>query len=557
MIKRSKSKKFTLHKTIVLSGILFSIIIILVLIQSNNKSATPDRTFANENLSRGYFTSIDEVQSAKLKYQSGDSGMQAKVAELLTFAGEPGFWTYGNISGQITAPASGTCSSPQDSSGPSFLKYNEGARLVYAKVLAYYMTGNQLYAQVARDKIIELTGTSYFGGEIYSGANQCILELSFSVPLWIQSADLLAGTGVWSLSDKNQFQDWLISQVYHKVAWASRYRANNWGSFGSNAAVMLADYVSDRDVTLNEIKPLAKTLTPVMAYQEHVIQAKNRMTGVFKGDSSCPTWGIQSHGGIPDELRRGAAGCSADSLQTVDNSLVYQSTHTDSLIIMADFLWHRGDTSLYTLISDSGMGSIKKAIHFIINNPNNASTINWEWYRRGHLYVANRFYHDAYIRNVANSADPDAYGTFLAFAQITHFDENSIPPIVAPPGQTSSPTASPISMPTTTPSPSPVPTPSPIVTDTILPTVAITNPVNLGTVIPRTTVTLAATASDASGISSVMFYVNGSRICTDSASPYTCSWRVPRGTGKTYTIKAEATDTKGNKNSHTISVTSK
>lgn len=81
------------------------------------------------------------------------------------------------------------------------------------------------------------------------------------------------------------------------------------------------------------------------------------------------------------------------------------------------------------------------------------------------------------------------------------------------------------------------------VTDITPPTVAITGPAS-GTVIPRgTRVTIAATATDASGINKVEFRANGAYKCGDSAAPYSCAW-TPWTVGS-YTLEAKAIDKAG------------
>ncbi len=141
--------------------------------------------------------------------------------------------------------------------------------------------------------------------------------------------------------------------------------------------------------------------------------------------------------------------------------------------------------------------------------------------------------------------------------------------VTTPPGPT--PTNTPIPTLTTAPTPtvalsSPTPTvttaptltPSPTVAvDTSGPTVAITSPANNGTVAKNATTTIQASASDISGVSKVMFYVNNVLTCTDTATPYTCAWMVPNRKGTVYSLKATAYDTLNNTSSSTISVTSK
>ncbi len=84
------------------------------------------------------------------------------------------------------------------------------------------------------------------------------------------------------------------------------------------------------------------------------------------------------------------------------------------------------------------------------------------------------------------------------------------------------------------------------VPDTTPPSVAITAPVT-GTMVQRgSLVTISATATDNVGVTRVAFYVNGNLKCTDGTSPYTCAWRVPTGSRRTYRLQANAYDAAGN-----------
>jgi Bacterial Ig domain/Divergent InlB B-repeat domain len=82
-----------------------------------------------------------------------------------------------------------------------------------------------------------------------------------------------------------------------------------------------------------------------------------------------------------------------------------------------------------------------------------------------------------------------------------------------------------------------------ISTDTTPPTVTLVLPSSL--IARRSAVTLSATASDNIGVVKVEFYVNGSLQCSDTASPYTCVWRVPAA-NKSYVLQAKAYDAAGN-----------
>jgi len=108
--------------------------------------------------------------------------------------------------------------------------------------------------------------------------------------------------------------------------------------------------------------------------------------------------------------------------------------------------------------------------------------------------------------------------------------------------------------PTPTPSPTPTPTPTPV-PDTTAPTVSITNPVNGSTVKHASVVTIAANASDNVAVTKIAFSVNGTLLCTDTTSPYSCVWNVPGKKGATYTIIAKAYDAAGNTAASTVKVT--
>jgi len=84
--------------------------------------------------------------------------------------------------------------------------------------------------------------------------------------------------------------------------------------------------------------------------------------------------------------------------------------------------------------------------------------------------------------------------------------------------------------------------PPPPPADTTPPTVALTAP-------PATvsgTLTLAATATDNVGVTSVRFLVNGSLVGTASAAPYTVSWDTTTVVNGPATVVAEARDSAGN-----------
>jgi chitodextrinase len=92
--------------------------------------------------------------------------------------------------------------------------------------------------------------------------------------------------------------------------------------------------------------------------------------------------------------------------------------------------------------------------------------------------------------------------------------------------------------------------------DTVNPSVSITSPFNGATISKGTTVSVTASASDAGGVSSVQFLVDGASAGTDNSSPYTYSWNTSSLSLGSHTLQAKATDASGNVGtSSTVTVT--
>jgi len=95
------------------------------------------------------------------------------------------------------------------------------------------------------------------------------------------------------------------------------------------------------------------------------------------------------------------------------------------------------------------------------------------------------------------------------------------------------------------------------VKDITAPVVSITSPANAAQETVGSTVSIAATATDATGVTKVEFSVNNVLTCTDTSTPYSCAWKVPTGTNKSYTLVAKAYDAANNSQTATVTVTSK
>lgn len=189
---------------------------------------------------RGYFTTGPELQEIRTKANASTQPYSTTFNNFDSRIGTPTTWTYGNIDGVISG-GNDLCDGTRN--GPNYLSSFAGGREIYAKALAYHLYSNDEYAAYVKTRILDLTNTTGWGGETYGGNNQCILNLSFSIPLWIAAADLIEGYSGWTTADKYQFQQWLADEVYKKTAWASRVRKNNWGAAGSVSSAMIADYL--------------------------------------------------------------------------------------------------------------------------------------------------------------------------------------------------------------------------------------------------------------------------------------------------------------------------
>ena len=122
---------------------------------------------------------------------------------------------------------------------------------------------------------------------------------------------------------------------------------------------------------------------------------------------------------------------------------------------------------------------------------------------------------------------------------------------------TITPTSS-VSTPTPTRTPTPTSSiPTPISNDATSPTVSITSPLNGSTLAVRSTINIQATASDNVGVAKVEFWVNGRLNCSDTAAPYSCSWKISGAKNRTYTISARAYDAAGNTSNSSVTVTAR
>jgi hypothetical protein len=382
--------------------------------------------------SRGYFTTPEELAGIKQRADQGKQPYKDAVDELVAYAGAPGDWPYGSVDGNVD------CAGPDE---PPPLWNGEGGPLVLAKAYLYHLTGDEAFAESARLHVLDLTDTTGWGGDVFSGANQCILNLSWFIPRFIQAAELLEGYAGWSTDDRETFASWLAAEVYLETSWSSSHRMNNWGSAGSYTSAMIADYLVQTTISqLVDEDGTSRSLAEAWTY--HRSRQLARMDGTDPLDTQCAIWGIQDHGGIPDELRRGTSGCDATYILEQDASYTYQLAHIQALVAHAELLLRRGDKSMFDNVAPNGMGSIQQSILFVIQNP----TQSWPW-SNNHmptLDISYRYYRDPAMcaelvcDDVTQRVISGEGNRVMSFGTLTHGfapDENpGPPPVVAPPG---------------------------------------------------------------------------------------------------------------------------
>lgn len=300
-----------------------------------------------------------------------------------------------------------------------------GGKLVYGAALAWHLTGKDKYAQKSRDLILALTDTYGYRNDAedsFHWGAQGILNLARGGTPYMYAADLLESWSGWSRKDKLDYQIWLRDIMYPKVAWASRWRKNNWGVAGSFSSALIAWYLRDHpDWELKEISPKVRKLSPNEAFASHNQYQIGRLltSDEWKMDGKVDQWGILPNGAIPEEIRRGDDPIDGDHLPSDGSGTHYTMTFIEHLTAHAEFLRRLGDTSLYDHIAKDGSGSLLNAYLFVVDNPikSHCFTSN----RINALYFAYDYYrHPALLSSLLHCGPGNISGQRLAlFGRLT------------------------------------------------------------------------------------------------------------------------------------------
>ena len=389
----------------------------------------------------GFLTSSAELYDIATDARNGVAPHSENVASVIAIASED--WPYdrnekpfghGVRYGQTVEGNAKRCHRLNDPSKERVL-FRAG-HLIYSKVMAYYFTGDTSYAKKARDIITEFTqadGFRYVNGvATYDGSNQCILDLSWITPLLIESAILLEDYSGWTDWHRNKLQAWLAEEVYPLVAAISRTRRNNWGNASSFAGWAIGHYLDkvreddDPVLVLDEYYPNEQQFSPRQAGWRHRNMQVKRVKRVWRGDSQCSYAGIQEHGGIPDELRRGSTGCYGHFLLTDDDgSYEYQQVAIATLVHHAEALKRHDRDQLYQITLNNGEPALLQGIMFVIDNLAMDDPQMWKWtdWRIGTLRVASRTFQSETLCDAIDAAEKNFIGDLLKpFTSVTHSD---------------------------------------------------------------------------------------------------------------------------------------
>ncbi len=369
---------------------------------------------------KGILVSVEELQNIKEKAQQGLEPYRTNLNLLLKYTDSlmQVSKSWSDLTGEVTVF--------DRSSGNPIQISSTGGRLVYGTALAWHLSGDEKYAERAKELILDLTDTYGYRNseekEFHWGA-QGILNLSRGGTPYIYAADLLEGWKGWTANDKLSYQVWLRDVMYNKVAWASRTRKNNWGVAGSFSAALIAFYLKDHpDWELEELSPVHQKLSPAEAFKSHNTYQIRRLStsDEWKMDAKVSLWGILPNGAIPEEIRRGDDPIDGDYLPSFGSGTRYSMTHIEHLTAHAEFLLRRGDSSLYDHVANDGSGSLLQAYLFLIDNPKKSHCFPAA--RINALYMAYHYYKSPVMLKSLKECGPGSIeGMRLAlFGRLTH-----------------------------------------------------------------------------------------------------------------------------------------
>jgi hypothetical protein len=430
-------------------------------------------------LSRGYLTTPQELFVIQEKADKGIEPYGTGVYEVLDWADKD--WNY-----QLDAFED--CTGSED---PEWINNTGGIPILYAKALAYHLTGDNHYAQEVKVILERIMNEVK---KISVEENQCRLNFGWGTPELVASADLIeeywknqtcmgplstlyVDSMVGEGSCKALFQNWLVKNPYYVVSYSAIKSDSNWGAAATNATAYIADYMWDRpDVVLAHRSPEKVNngedifFTPAQAFAYANKLALDRMNGygleysgnscdLLTGPQQSNEWlpvksQITENGIIPEDARRDEY-CNVPRYNGEYQN--YPQLHLGNNIQQCELMLRRGDSSCYENVDNTdisnytyigpdgelkttylypGRGSIERAIKAIIVDSDT------EWKRDPALAVAYRYYFGRHrllgFNKWAGQIDKiKGCGQDICFGVLTHgFAPGEVPdppPMVPPP----------------------------------------------------------------------------------------------------------------------------
>lgn len=386
-----------------------------------------------ERSGEGFLTSAQELAALRrdVASEAAPPLQRYHVRKLIDRADDP--WLFGNVGtrfGTIRTRTSGGrydkhCAPLNDTSKKGIL--TRIGPVLYAKALAYHLSGDASHAKEVRNRLMDLTESSGFdrvdGKVDYTGANQCAYEIGQLIPLLIESAILLETYSGWHEYHKRRVQRWLADVPYAVIAAIADTRKNNWGTAAAFAGWAVGHYLGDTQLSLTQRYPVRRVRTPQETERAHLASQLRIVGTEWAGDSRCRRYGFMWHGGFPDELRRGSTGCEGEYLRATDSSYRYQLKTVTHLVYHAEALRRHGADELYRYTLYTGEPLLLRAIRFVIDNTRGPSH-DWRWYELGVLRAASHAYeHPSICEQLARSRGVHIKeGGYLPFFRVTRGD---------------------------------------------------------------------------------------------------------------------------------------
>ena len=434
-----------------------------------------------EGISRGYLITPQELDAIEKKAEQGIEPYQSTVQEVLQWADKE--WKF-KLNARANCPSSDS---------PTWNDNSRGTPTLYAKALAYQLTGDVKYAEEVK-RILESIITEVRIIDIET--EECRLVFGWGTPELVASADLIEDfwwnqtcTGPLGIDYKDNeigtgnckelFQNWLVKNPYYIVSYSAVSSKSNWGAAATNTTAYIADYLWDRpNMQLTHRNPREVNggkdlkLTPSEAFKYANQLALDRMNGYgveIRSATSCDYLGgwqqnsqwpaiksqITEAGIIPEDARREEF-CNIPVYNGHYQN--YPQIHLGHNIQQCELMLRRGDSSCYDNVDNTnipnytfigpdgntktthlypGRGSIERAIKAIIVDSNT------EWRHDSALDVAFRYYFNRHtlpgFEKWANQLKTGLNcSQDICFGALTHgFSIESeipdLPPIVPPP----------------------------------------------------------------------------------------------------------------------------